>query len=127
MSEIVLDTDHDAADLLDTLAGAGIVLHQIRVNGRGIAVDRYRDAALEAQGRINYESTGTTNTENTATAYRSEATDEAEDIDVDASEGALDLAADEGLDLRPYAGQGRGPGGRIYKDDVEVWLEEREG
>ena len=125
MSEIVLDTDHDAADLLDTLAGAGVVLHQIRVNGHGIAVDRYRDAALEAQER--QAAIAAVDDALDAAGTKVVTADDAEDIDVDASEGALDLAADEGLDLRPYVGQGRGPGGRIYKDDVEVWLEEREG
>lgn len=40
---------------------------------------------------------------------------------VDATDGARALAAEEGVDLRPYAGQGSGPGGRIWKEDVERW------
>ena len=45
-------------------------------------------------------------------------------IDVDATTGALDLAADNGFDLRDRVGEGSGDAGRIYKSDVEQWLQE---
>ena len=35
-------------------------------------------------------------------------------VDIDGTEPALELAEEHGLDLRPRAGQGSGPGGRIY-------------
>jgi len=46
-----------------------------------------------------------------------------EGIEIDGTEPALELAEAHDFDLRPYAGHGSGPGGRIYKEDVEQWLD----
>ena|SRR5690625_3043837 len=48
--------------------------------------------------------------------------DEPEEPAVDATHPALTLAAEAGLDLAGYAGQGSGADGRITKADVEGWV-----
>lgn len=45
---------------------------------------------------------------------------------VSASRGGRKLAREHGFDLTSYAGQGSGPDGRIYQEDVERWLDESE-
>lgn len=42
-------------------------------------------------------------------------------VELDATEGAIALAEKLGLDLAQFAGQGSGPGRRIYRDDVKRW------
>lgn len=44
--------------------------------------------------------------------------------DVDATDTAIELADQAGIDLREYEGQGSGEDGRIWHSDVEEWAEE---
>ncbi|MEW5926217.1 MAG: hypothetical protein AB1941_01900 [Gemmatimonadota bacterium] len=47
------------------------------------------------------------------------------EVEIDATEGALELARSHAYDLAPHVGKGSGADGRITKGDVVGWIEAR--